>query len=423
MKSRLVASVVAVALVAAGVIAATGNGGDTYTITADVEQAPSLFEKGRVMVRGVEVGTITDVRPSSDAVKITMEIDEAVELPAGARLSIVPITVIADRYVQIEPPYVSGPALADGDHIGLDRTIIPAELDDVLEQLKGLLAALEPRHGRKGPLASLIIDLDEALDGRSRQLAGTIEGGAAVLGNLAAREAEIIGLIDNLDSVFIALANRSSEIGIVNERLRLVVEALAADRESLEGTLENIAFLSVQGTGLVEESGDNLGRSFGRLGRVLRTVLRHEASLAEGIRWSNVISQALGATDGSGRGLYAYSGRQAAPGSAGAQYNYRIDTRDTIACERIGLLAERLLKLSPVATNQDIRTAVFEFIPEEYIDDVGFLIDLLLPLCADLPDEVAAQVRAAALVAAAAEALGPERLAKLARAAFEEAGR
>jgi hypothetical protein len=121
--------------------------------------------------------------------------------------------------------------------------------------------------------------------------------------------------------------------------------------------------------------------------------------------------------------LYAYSGRQAAPGSAGAQYNYRIDTRDTIACERIGLLAERLLKLSPVATNQDIRTAVFEFIPEEYIDDVGFLIDLLLPLCADLPDEVAAQVRAAALVAAAAEALGPERLAKLARAAFEEAGR
>jgi virulence factor Mce-like protein len=418
MIARIVGSLLAVALIAGGVVLAGGDGAGTYTITADVEQAPSLFKRGRVMVRGVEVGTITDVVPGEDAVTITLEVDAEVKLPADAKLSVIPITVIADRYVQIEPPYTSGSVLEDGDHIDLADTTIPAELDDVLEQLRGLLAALEPRNGKPGPLAALITSLDEAIHGHSEDLAGTLEGGAAVLGNLAAREAEITGLIDNLDRVFVALADRSSEIGIINDRLQLVVEALAADRESLAGTLENIAFLSTQGSGLIAESGEDLGRSFGRLGRILRTVLRHESSLAEGIKWSNVINQALGGTDASGRGLYAYSGRQAAPGSARAQYNYRIDTRDTMACERIGLLAERFQEINPSWGFVEVREAILSYFPEVYIDDLSFLIDLLIPLCAELSPEVEVEARAAAIVDAAADALGPERLARLARQAL-----
>ena len=57
-KSRIAvvfgALLVAAALVAAIQVAAPAS--DTYTVTADVTQAPNLFEGGRVMVRGVEVG-------------------------------------------------------------------------------------------------------------------------------------------------------------------------------------------------------------------------------------------------------------------------------------------------------------------------------------------------------------------------------
>jgi virulence factor Mce-like protein len=423
MIARIVGSLVAVALIAGGVVMTMGDGPPTYTITADVEQAPSLFTRGRVMVRGVEVGTITDVEPQREGVRLTLEVRKDVKIPARASLAVVPITIIADRYVQIEPPYVSGALLQDGDHIPIERTTIPAELDDVLKELKGLLAALEPKRGEAGPLASLITNLDEAVDGRADEIGGTLEGGAAVLGNLAAREAELTGLIDNLDQVFVALANRSSEIGIINERLQLVVEALAQDRSALEGTLENIAFLSREGASLIEESGDDLGQSFGRLGRVLRAVLRHEDSLADGIKWANVINQALGATDASGRGLYAFSGRQAAPGSTGAQYNYRIDTRDTMACERIGLLAERFQEINPSWGFLEVKDAVLSYFPDTYIDDLEFLIDILIPLCADLSPETELEARAAAIVDAAASALGPKRLAKLAGRALPGVGR
>lgn len=419
MMARVVSALITAAIALTAVIAYQigAPSPDTYTLTADVEQAPNLFEGGRVMVRGVEVGEITGVIPTRGAVRVTMEIDRDVKVPADADLVVVPITVIADRFVQLFPAYEGGATMVDGDHIPLSRTSIPAELDDVLEQLDGLLSALEPRPGeRHGPLARLIDSLDDATRGRSEALAGTLEGSASVLENLADSQTDITGLIQNLDRLFLALANRSSEIGIVNERFALVAESLLADQENLEGTIENLAFLADEAAGLLSESGESLGASFGRLGRILREVLRHQDSLSEGIRWANVISQGLGATDRNGRGLYAYSGRQAEPGTPGAEYNYRLDSRDTIACERIEVTTKVLQAILPEATIDDVMDTLLSYIPEEYDDHLAFLLRQLVPLCTDIqelpPPTPAVTARVQALVAELGEERFKEMLAR-----------
>ena len=386
---RLVSIAVIVAAVGSGLFAYRSAQETTgaYIITADVEQAPNLFANGRVMVRGVEVGRITDVEPRPEGVRLTLEIEPGVKVPVDATLAVVPITVISDRYVQLFPAYSSGPAMVDGDHIALADTRIPAELDDVLTELQGLLSALEPGPGEdRGPLAKLIEGLDEAVSGRSGAIQGTLSKSSSVLENLADSESDITRLIQNLDSLFVSLANRSSEIGLLNERLHLVFEALHGDQDELEGTIENLAFLADEAALLVSGSGDDLGSSFGRLDRVLSAVLRREDDLLRATQWTNVIAQALGATDGRGRGLFAYTGRQGAVGSERAAYNYRIDTRDTIACQRIDALIQSFLVLNPNATLEQLRETLFTFIPDEFDDHIAYLVDLLIPLCATLPD-------------------------------------
>ena len=414
MMRKIISSLVAVGLVAgaAGAYALTREQEDTFTVTAEVEQAPNLFKDGRVMVRGVEVGTITMVTPKPHAVELTLEIDEGVSVPADARLSVVPITVIADRYVQLYPAYSSGPKLSDGDHLGLHRTTVPAELDEVLGQLKGLLDALAPREGKgKGPVAKLVTSLDDALRGRSQELAGTIEGSATVLENLADSDQNITALISNLDSFFASLANRSSEIGLLNERFQLVAEALAADQEHLEGTIENVTALSEQGSALVAESGDDLGKSFGRLERVVETILRHRESVVKGISWGNVIAQGFGETDASGRGLWAYSGRQAPPGTPGAAYNYRLDTRDTIACERLEFLVASLLSVNPDADVATLATVALTYIPDVYDDDLRFLIEILMGVCAK--NQQVPSNEEQRIIRASMERVGRERFLRL----------
>lgn len=388
MGRRMVSALVTLALLAGAFVvfrSASGDG-DTYRVTADVEQAPNLFAGARVMVRGVDVGVVSEVEPTPSGVRLSMDIREDVKVPSDATLSVIPVTVISDRYVQFFPAYEGGPTLEDGDHLALERTTIPAELDEVLTQLQGLLEALEPAEGEKrGSLARLIRSLDKAFSGRSSELAGAIEGSATVLENLADSDRDLTGIIQNLDRVFLALANRSSEIAIVNERFQLVTEALLLDQGNLEGTIENIAFLSDETASLLEDSGEDVGRSFGRLSKVLRTLLKHQGSLKQGIQWANVIAQSLGETDRSGKGLYAYSGRQAEPGTEGAEYNYRIDSRDTITCERLNKVAYTVLVVTPMATLDDVLSTALSYIPDEYDDDLAFLIRLLLIDCVDWP--------------------------------------
>lgn len=384
MRARFVSALVTFAVLGAalGTWALARPKVDTYTVTADVDQAPNLFDGGRVMVRGIEVGKIVGVEPEAGGVRLTMELESDVPVPADASLSVIPVTVIADRYVQLFPAYVSGPRLEDGTHIS--DTTIPAELEDVLAQLKGLLEALEPQPGEeKGSLRRLIESLDSVLANRSGELAGTLKGSAEVLDNLADSSRNITSLIENLDGFFASLVTRSSQIGVVNERFELVVSALLEDQDNLEGTIENLAFLADETAGLLDESGDRLGSSFGRLGRVLRVVLDHQEELAEGMRWGNVIAQATGAVDRGGKGLFAYTGRQAPPGGAGAEYNYRIDTRDVISCERIQKVADSVIAVLPSADEAEVLSTLLSFIPDPYDDHLSFLLELLIPMCVD----------------------------------------
>jgi virulence factor Mce-like protein len=415
-RARILSALALVAVVAAGFGAyeLAGTDKDTYTVTADVEQAPNIFEGGRVMVRGVEVGTITHVDPLPTAVRLTLEIDGDVRIPADARLAVVPITLIADRYVQLAPPYRSGPALTDGAHLDTDRTTIPAELDDVLTQLKGLLATVEPRPGEEhGPLARLVRSLHYVMKHRSEALGGTLEGSANVLETLANSESDITGLVKNLDRVFVTLANRSSQIALLNERFSLVAEALAADQQDLEGTIENVGFLSDQAAQLVGESGNELGRSFAQLKVILRSILRHKDELTEGIQWNNVVAQAAGAVDLSGRGLNAYTGRQAPPGSSRAMYNYRLETRDTVSCNRLNVVAQDVLRVNPDAGIPEISSTVLSFIPPAYQDDLKFLVDELIPFCVEFPNESALDTKARRIVRRVVKKVGVERFGQL----------
>ncbi len=384
---KIIAILLTVALAGCGAaVAADLAQGESQarTLTVTVEQAPNLFEGGRVMVRGVQVGSISKVDPGADGVELTMEIDEGVRIPADTKVAVIPITLIADRYVQLSP-YEGGPEIEDGAHIDVEDTSIPAELDEVLGEFKELVDAFKREPGQKrGPLADLIRAADKSLDGREESLAGALENSSDVLTNLATSHADITSLIQNLDQLFIALANSSSEIGLVNERFALVATALADDQDNIAGVIDNLEFLSTQASSLVTESGEDLGQSFGRLEKTLDVVLDHQNELIRAAKWTNSIAQALGETNSAGKGKYAYSGKQGAGGSGRARYNYRIDQRDTLACRRLGRLTDSFLTLNPDWGVPEVLNAAMEFIPDEYDDDLEWIVESLIEPCSVL---------------------------------------
>jgi phospholipid/cholesterol/gamma-HCH transport system substrate-binding protein len=97
--------------------------------------AVSLYPGDDVRVVGVPVGEIDAIEPRATDVKITMTVKDGVKVPADARAIIVAPNLVSARFVQLTPAYTGGPEFPDGGGIGLDRTAVPVEWDEVKEQL------------------------------------------------------------------------------------------------------------------------------------------------------------------------------------------------------------------------------------------------------------------------------------------------
>ncbi|HYO61573.1 MAG TPA: MCE family protein [Actinomycetota bacterium] len=290
-------AVVVALLLAGGVYAITGGldkKDDTYRVTAYFTKAIGLFENSDVTVLGVAVGKVTNVEPVGTRVRVDMDISKEHMVPANASAQIVPISVISDRYVQLDPPYTGGETLPDGAVLDVDRTKIPAELDDVFLQLKKLLEAIEPgKEGEPGALGDLVVQLDRTLAGHEQDLRGTLIHGARLTDTLADAEEDISGLLINLDEMFETLATRAGSFGELNRNFALVMAALAESRDDLHGTLANLGTMTEEVGDLIKDNRGLLDQDLARIARITRTVLKNRASVKESLAWLPVVGEGL----------------------------------------------------------------------------------------------------------------------------------
>ena len=292
---RPLAIVVALLMVGgvAGLVLRSGKT-ETYEVTAYFEKAIGLFPNSDVNILGVPVGKIRSVEPTGSRVKVIMDISTEYKVPADAFAQIVPISVIADRFVQLHPPYTGGDVLQNGAVLDTDRTQIPAELDDVFKQLKKLLEAIEPgEEGEPGALGELIVQLNDALQDHEQDLKGTVVNTAALTGALSDAQADLSDLLVNLDQLFGKLAQRAGSIGSLNKNFAIVMSTLAASREDLEGTLANLADMTGEVGRVVERHGDRLGGDLRLAANILEKVVENRASVEESLSWLPVVGIGL----------------------------------------------------------------------------------------------------------------------------------
>src|SRR5690242_15108274 len=107
-------------------------------LTAYFTNAVGLYPGDEVRIVGVPVGTIDSIEPRPSDVKIEMTLDRGIKVPADAKALILSPNLVSARFIQLTPAYTEGDVMADGASIGLDRTGVPVEWDEVKEQLTQL---------------------------------------------------------------------------------------------------------------------------------------------------------------------------------------------------------------------------------------------------------------------------------------------
>ncbi|WP_169799262.1 MCE family protein [Nocardioides jensenii] len=240
MNPRLLAVAVAVLLLAGTFYAIRGSE-ETKSVTAHFPRAVSIFENTDVRVLGVTVGKVTAVVPEGNSVRVEMEYDASVKLPADAKAVIITPTLVADRFVELTA-YDSGKVLADQADIALPDTAVPVELDRIYAGLRDLTTALGPNGANAdGTLNHLLKVADKNLKGKGKlgnQMINDLAAAATTFGNGAG---DLFSTVENLANFTQALATNDEYVVAFMKDLAGVSADLAGERRELQQALSSVA--------------------------------------------------------------------------------------------------------------------------------------------------------------------------------------
>jgi phospholipid/cholesterol/gamma-HCH transport system substrate-binding protein len=280
-KRRLLAgALVALIVLGAGVVVR-----DTLlrpmTITADFTSATAIYPGDRVRVAGVKVGVVKSIRPDGASVKVTMDIDRDVRIPADAKAVIVAQNLLAARYVQLTPTYQpGGPAMTDGAAIPVERTAIPVEWDEVKAQLTRFATDLGPNSQISTPSMARFIDsAADALGGNGEKLRQTLSQLSGVGRILASGSGNIVDIINNLQTFVTALRNSGQQVVQFENRLATLSSVLDDNKSDLDAALTDLSVAVGDVQRFTAKSRDQVSEQIQRLADVTQNLVDHRTDL------------------------------------------------------------------------------------------------------------------------------------------------
>ncbi|ORA12045.1 mammalian cell entry protein [Mycobacterium asiaticum DSM 44297] len=251
------------------------------TITAYFTTATAIYPSDEVRVSGVKVGTIESIVPQGPQTKMTLEINHGVPVPADAKAVIVASNLVAARYVQLTPAYrTSGPVMADGAVIPVNRTAVPVEWDEVKTQLMRLATDLGPRSGVSGTSVGRFIDsAADALEGNGdklRQALAQLSGVGRILAN---GSGNIVDIIKNLQTFVTALRDSNTQIVQFNDRLATLSSVVNDSKSELDAALTDLSTAVGEVQRFIAGSRNQTSEQVARLADVTQTLVDQHMAL------------------------------------------------------------------------------------------------------------------------------------------------
>jgi phospholipid/cholesterol/gamma-HCH transport system substrate-binding protein len=193
-------------------------------------------------------------------------------VPADAHAIIVSPNLVAARFIQLTPafdaggPDGGGKVLADGAQIGLDRTGVPVEWDEVKTQLTQLSAQLGPQAGGlQGPLSEFVDQAANTFDGNGDSFRNALHELSQTAGRLGDSRTDLFGTIRNLQVLVDALSASNEQIVQFADHVASVSQVLADSSAGLDGTLGTLNQALNDVRGFLNDNNDTLIGSVNKL--------------------------------------------------------------------------------------------------------------------------------------------------------------
>lgn len=218
------------------------------TVKLELQGTGGLYQFSNVTYRGVQVGKVTDVRPTREGAVATLSLNTSPKIPADLQASVLSVSAVGEQYVDLMPRTGSGPYLADGSVITKDNTSLPQPVGPMLDQVSALIASV-PKD-RIGPL------LDETFhgfNGSGYEFGSLLDSSSRLIGDMSAAADQSRALIDDSGPLLDGQANSVDAIGTWTRSLAGISEQLVTNDPQVRTLLQNSPGAVDQATRLIDQ--------------------------------------------------------------------------------------------------------------------------------------------------------------------------
>ena len=280
--ARGIAIACVLGLVVAGVLWWTLKDANKKHLTAYFPSAIGLYVGNSVRVLGVDMGTITGVQPMGNQVRVEMEYDRSIAIPADAQAAIIAPSLVSDRYVQLAPAYTGGKVIDDGATIPLNRTAVPVEVDDLYASLDKISQDLGPNGvNANGSLSDLLNTLAKNFDGNGESLHDTITKLSQLSTTLSGNKEDLFATVQNLAQFSQTLADSDSQVRQFESKLADVSGYLSGEKDNLAATVQQLGTTLGMVQQFIDSHHDKLRTNVDNLASVTKVLVDQRSALAQ----------------------------------------------------------------------------------------------------------------------------------------------
>ncbi len=238
-------------IVVIGVQIARVGGGGGYRVVAAFDDVSGLAEGDQVKIAGAPVGRVEDIRVVDGRAEVTMEVQDAVRVPADTEAAIRWRNAIGQRVVYLLPGTAAG-RLPPGGRIA--RTSSVVDVGQLVSDLGPLTRSLDADQ-----INRLLTAAAAALKGNERNIPRLLDNVDAITTTVSERRRTIEQLLKDYATVSDVVARRDVQIERLVDNLVTLTEAFAANRRLVDDSL-------VELSATVHTADQVLGRNAGELG-------------------------------------------------------------------------------------------------------------------------------------------------------------
>ncbi|MGN5238138.1 MlaD family protein [Rhodococcus sp. SJ-3] len=184
------------------------------------DQSGGILPDRDVTLRGVPVGRVTAVDLTDDGVVAVASIDSQTKIPQGAEVRVAGLSLAGEQYLDFRPSTDDGPYLTDGAVISTADTSTPVPLSDLMHNLDGMLAQIDPAE------VQVIVEELGVSPEAPEKLSDIIDGGTFLISTLDSVLPQTVSVLNTSKVVLNTLAEGSPGMQTTSANLSTLLQGV-----------------------------------------------------------------------------------------------------------------------------------------------------------------------------------------------------